>query len=74
MASLHLLTRPHPLAVVALIWSGLVTGVPPCTPPQVLPVLRGERLALGGWFHEPVQPFPDWYGESERVTDHGESE
>ena len=31
-------------------------------PHEVLTVLRGERVALGGWFHEPVQTWPDWYG------------
>jgi hypothetical protein len=31
-------------------------------PHEVLTVLNGERLALAGWFHEPQQDFPDWYG------------
>ena len=31
-------------------------------PHEVLKVKSGERLAIAGWFHEPVQAFPDWYG------------
>ena len=32
-------------------------------PHEVLETTHGaERLALAGWFHEPVQSFPDWYG------------
>jgi hypothetical protein len=31
-------------------------------PHEVLKVTRGERLALAGWFHEPQQSFPEWYG------------
>ena len=33
-----------------------------CIPHEVLSVLNGERLAIAGWFHEDVQPFPEWYG------------
>lgn len=31
-------------------------------PHEVLPTLRGERVALAGWFHEAQQSFPAWYG------------
>jgi hypothetical protein len=31
-------------------------------PHEVLATTDGERLALAGWFHEPTQAFPDWYG------------
>lgn len=31
-------------------------------PHEVLPTKHGERIAMAGWFHEPVQEFPDWYG------------
>lgn len=31
-------------------------------PHEVLPVRSGRRFAMAGWFHEPQQPFPDWYG------------
>jgi hypothetical protein len=31
-------------------------------PHEVLEVKRGERLAIAGWFHETIDPFPDWYG------------
>ena len=29
-------------------------------PHEVLPVIRGERLALAGWFHEAQQEWPSW--------------
>jgi len=29
-------------------------------PHAVLRVVRGERVALGGWFHEPAQEWPEW--------------
>ncbi len=32
-----------------------------CVPHRVLPVTAGHRLALGGWFHEPSQPYAAWY-------------
>lgn len=35
-------------------------------PHEVLPVLKGERIALAGWFHEDQQLFPEWYGEPVR--------
>ena len=28
---------------------------------EVLPVVRGERVALAGWFHERQQEWPDWF-------------
>ena len=31
-------------------------------PHEVIPVTDGERLAVAGWFHEPTQQFPEWYG------------
>jgi len=31
-------------------------------PHEVLEVTQGTRLAIAGWFHEPQQEFPDWYG------------
>jgi hypothetical protein len=31
-------------------------------PHEVLKTKQGERLAMAGWFHEPIQDFPDWYG------------
>ena len=31
-------------------------------PHEVLETKQGERIAMAGWFHEPVQDFPDWYG------------
>eukprot|EP00931_Biecheleriopsis_adriatica_P118510 TRINITY_DN93896_c0_g1_i1.p1 TRINITY_DN93896_c0_g1~~TRINITY_DN93896_c0_g1_i1.p1 ORF type:complete len:407 (-),score=64.22 TRINITY_DN93896_c0_g1_i1:4-1224(-) len=31
-------------------------------PHKVLVTTSGERLAIAGWFHEPQQTFPDWYG------------
>eukprot|EP00536_Pseudo-nitzschia_multiseries_P013980 jgi/Psemu1/291180/fgenesh1_pg.639_\ len=31
-------------------------------PHEVLEVIKGTRLAIAGWFHEPQQEFPDWYG------------
>lgn len=32
-----------------------------CVPHLVLPVTAGQRLALGGWFHEPSQEYAAWY-------------
>ena len=32
-----------------------------CVPHLVLPVAAGQRLALGGWFHEPSQEYAAWY-------------
>lgn len=31
-------------------------------PHEVMPTLTGQRLAMAGWFHEPSQEFPDWFG------------
>ena len=31
-------------------------------PHEVLETKKGERIAMAGWFHEPVQDCPDWYG------------
>lgn len=31
-------------------------------PHEVLATTNGERFAMAGWFHEPTQDFPDWYG------------
>jgi hypothetical protein len=31
-------------------------------PHEVLRTTKGERLAMAGWFHEPTQDFPEWYG------------
>lgn len=31
-------------------------------PHEVLEVTKGTRLAVAGWFHEPQQEFPKWYG------------
>lgn len=31
-------------------------------PHEVLATTKGERLAIGGWFHERQQTFPEWYG------------
>ena len=32
-----------------------------CVPHLVLPVTAGQRLALGGWFHEPSEEYAVWY-------------
>ena len=31
-------------------------------PHEVLETQKGERMALAGWLHEAIQPFPAWYG------------
>ena len=31
-------------------------------PHEVLETKKDERIAMAGWFHEPVQDCPDWYG------------
>ena len=31
-------------------------------PHEVLPTERGERAAVAGWFHEPQQAPPEWFG------------
>ena len=31
-------------------------------PHEVTTTTGGERLAVAGWFHEPQQPFPEWFG------------
>ena len=35
-----------------------------CVPHKVLPITAGERLALGGWFHEAAQDYPAWFEEA----------
>jgi len=30
-------------------------------PHEVRETLQGQRVALAGWLHEAVQPFPSWY-------------
>jgi hypothetical protein len=37
-------------------------------PHSVLPVAAGQRLAMGGWFHETVQEYPRWYEEAFEVS------
>lgn len=31
-------------------------------PHEVLPTTAGQRIAMAGWFHEPQQDFPEWFG------------
>ena len=31
-------------------------------PHEVMPTLKGQRMAMAGWFHEPSQEFPEWFG------------
>ena len=35
-----------------------------CVPHEVAPVEAGTRLALAGWFHEEVRPYPSWYDDA----------
>ena len=50
--------------MVAPLGGTLVLFDSVAVPHEVLPTLRGERLALAGWFHEACQDCPDWYGNA----------
>lgn len=54
--------RAHGTAMVDVNPSGgtLVLFDSVAVPHEVLPVVRGERLALAGWFHEVQQEWPSW--------------
>lgn len=48
---------------VAPIGGTLVLFDSVVVPHEVLPTKQGsDRIAMAGWFHEPVQDFPNWYG------------